>query len=337
MASSFEAFLGLEKHADNDQTWGDGTRDNLDAIGYALHGQRTMYVDPHWTLSNVTSGTPSDVRRRYSTIQAAIDAAEGEAWGEYLILVNPGTYSENLAIATSVTIAAAYGGAGGYYPAGVKINGVTTVADSVFTIDAADGDFIYVQLIGITLENAYNQTNASEITEPYLIDCQDQASYSGTRSKLVLKDCNIRMQTWGGDVTNGGNVWTYGIKAKGNWHVIADGCQITALAHGGGEDDGVVRRLFDIRGNSAQSITALVNCKRCDIDNGSYDDGTAPILFYGDDNAHLRCNHCSSPFTTGTGDIYTLGGTGSQVVGGLDSDDWLQHMNGWGIGGTVVL
>ena len=35
MPSTFEQFLGLEKHADADGTWGTGTRLNLDAIGYA--------------------------------------------------------------------------------------------------------------------------------------------------------------------------------------------------------------------------------------------------------------------------------------------------------------
>ena len=333
--SSFEAFLGLEKHASGDETWLVGEHANFDAIGYALHGQRVMYVDPNWTLSNVTSGTPSDVRRRYSTIQAAIDAAEGEAWDEYLILLSAGTYSENLTIASSVTIASASGSTGAFYPNMAKIRGVTTVADSVITIAPADSTTIYAELIGISLENNYNQENASEITEPYLIDCQDQGAYPGTRSKLVLRGCPIRMQTWGGGVTEGGNKWTYGIKAKGQWHVIADGCQITTGAYGGGEGDGVLRRLFDVRGNNAQSITAQLNVKRCDISNPSYDDGTAPILFYMDDRAHLIANHCSAP--DAVADLYVDGGTGTQVFGGVDSGDYILHSNAWGVAGTVVL
>ncbi len=338
--SSFEPFLKLEKNADNDQTWGDAARANIDALGYALHSQRVMRVDPHWSNANIFpgAGSPGVDRRRFNTIQGAIDAAEANWSGEhYLILVSRGTYHENLTITESVTIAADCGPVGAFYPNVVEIDGSTSTADSVITISPAAGDFVYVQLIGIGLENQHNADVSNPITEPYLIDAQDQASYHGTRSKLVLRGCACRMQTWGGGATNGGNEWTYGIKAKGNWHVVVDGCQLTALSYGGGQLDGIVRRLFHIEGNNAQSITAVCNVKRSDFDNASYDDGTAPVIFYADNRAQIYVNHCSSPFGAGPGIIYTDGGTGTQVFKGIGTSDYIQHMNALAVSGTVAM
>lgn len=338
--SSFEQFLGLEKHADADATWGAGNRLDRDAIGYAMSGQRLMEVDPHWTTGNLYpgAGSPSTERRKFNLIQDAIDAAELAGWGGttgYTILLNPGSYDENIVIKKSVTIASRMGANGGFYPHTVKIRGKTTVKASTVEISPADGVFVYVMFTGIAFENQYNQPQASEITVPYLIDAQDQSSYSGTRSKIILKDCMARLQTWGGDGNDGGNIWTYGIKAKGQYHMIIHGCQMTCLKHGGGQQDGIIRRLFDVRGNDAQAKTSLLGVKFCALDNLSHNDGTAPILFYMDDRSVLTVNHTVSPRQLA--DLFTDGGTGTNSRFGVQSGDAIAYSNGWGTTGSVVI
>jgi hypothetical protein len=338
--SSFTPFLKLEKPVNNDQTWGDAVRLNVNALDYAMAHQRVMFVDPHYTTSNLYpgAGAADSERRRWDTIDGAITAAEAAGWDEYLILVANGSYAENLTITKGVTIAAMCGPSGGFYPGPVRIGGQNTVEAPVITVSPADSDYVYVQLIGIGIENAFRSAVGGEISTPYAIQCDDQAAYSGTRNRLILRDCYVRMQTWGQTGGAAAHVWTYGIKAVGNWHVICEGTSLTALAYGGGYSgggQGIVRRIFDVRGNDAMGQTSLLNLKRCDIDNASYDDGTAPILFYMDDRAQLYVSHSSTPFAVDT--MHVNGGTGTQIIKGVTSSDWLNYMNAVGVSGTVVL
>lgn len=328
--SSFDAYLSLEKNADGDETWGDAMRANLDTLGYALHGAHVYVVDALYTDGNLYggAGSPGGSRRRFATIQAAITAAETEGHGEpldggtgYVILIQPGTYAEDLTITESVTLAA-LGGRGGAWSPGVKITGAASTADSIITISPADGENISVELCGIVLENAYNVTNAVEITEPYAIDAQSQATFGGVASRLSLVDCRVRMQTNGQD-----NVWTSGIKCSGWWTVTLDRCQIGAYDYGGGNNNGIVRRLLDINGDGSAK-TSQCAAKRCEFEQASYDDAGQIVTWNFDNYSFASAYDCACNQIQG--DSYTVGGTGTNTSVGIESGAPAQK-NGFGL------
>lgn len=332
MPSSYTGFLRLEKPDDDDITWGDAHRDALDAIDYALHGAAIYHVDPQNTTGNLYPGvgSPDSARRDFAQIQDAIDAAEAVGYANgYVIEVAPGDYLENLTITASVAIIGKGGSGPTYYgPAATEISGLHTAASPLITIAPADGEYVHVVLRNISLENSYDQANAVEITDPYLIDGQDQTSYSATRSKVVLDRCSVRMQTWGED-----NVWTSALRLIGNYHLVLERCRVSALNYGGGNNNGMIRRMVHIEGNNTANVTCIAHCMSTIFSQSSYDDGGELVVWYFDNKTQLTAYDCA--INLASGDSYTKGGTGTNTSYGVEADA-STYKNAYALGYLVV-
>jgi hypothetical protein len=111
------------------------------------------------------------------------------------------------------------------------------------------------------LENALADPGATEVTaEPYALWIKDKGvldTYGGL-NYYGFSDCVFRMQTWGAD-----SKWEKGIDLDCYGDVFFQNCQFTGLNYAGGNNNGYIRRLFDVAGpgSSNRLVARFDACK----------------------------------------------------------------------------
>lgn len=324
--SSYTSNLGFPQYSDDDQSHGTGERNKWETLDNINSPENIYFVSPTYTAANMPHATNATDQRHFDTIQKAIDAAE-PALGytqRPTIIVYPGQYDEALAIDDSITIVAAVGQHAATHGGGrgVLIRGDGT-ADSVITITPPDSQTISVNFMGIAFENSYSASNATKITEPYLLDVVAQGVVGTHPIWVGFKDCDIRMQTWGDN-----NSWAYGIRAQGWTSVIFDQTQVAGYGYAGDNDNGGIEHLIYSRGINDVTKLSQLSARNCQFDNSWLSTGTGDIVNV--DNGVIgtfgRCD-----FDMDYAIIYTEGTTGTNNIVGLTSSSFDKYRNSDGV------
>ena len=253
MSMTYEQHLHLALPSDDDQSHGPQLRTNWAALAKANTPKDCFFVSPDFTDANLSNALSTD-KRHFPTIQEAVTAAEGAGHGHLAtVFVYPGVYSENLVISNSVTIAGAVPpikeGLGGGN--GVLISGTASALLPTLRINPPGNTPTAVNLVNLCLINSYNQANAVDITQPYLLNVSKPAGYS-QRLYLGMKNCQSRLQTSGVD-----NTWLYGLKVDGWVEMAVKDCDFTALDWAGGGEGGI-QTLFHLRGDDPSHLLSFL-------------------------------------------------------------------------------
>jgi len=319
MAINYTAtHMQFAQPTDADEDHGDELRANWDIAEALLAPDYMYFVSTQFTSVNLDNGgeahdTVSD-QRYFSTIQAAIDAAEdGEGYTRRVIFVYPGTYVENLTVTESLAIVGlppvhSYRS---YFGAGVSIIGTTLTQDPTITFTPS-AVAQYLTLANLHIRNQYISSGTT-IDKALMLLATGYAS--GTLCQVTAGGC-----TFWGQARQDGHKWTAGIWGDGGMVINLLECQIKGDDWCNGNNNGGVKWPVYIYGGGANR-KGYANIRRCELAN-TYGGGGTLGTDYGvikiDNTA--SCNIMRSTVEYERQFACVDGGTGTNNFYGASSD-----------------
>lgn len=226
-------------------------------------------------------------RRAYPTINDAITVAQKTDGYPHpkTIFVAPGDYAEHVLVGGSINIKGL--GVLGTAALGMGTRIIGANVDTLLKITPPESQTIAVNLENIGFE-CQAGTVIGAISKAYAIDIMPQTLYGPYGVYVGLRNCQLRMQTYGS-----GNRWLAGIRGRGMVRLVIDQSEIAALNYQGG-----IEHVIHLEGDIASSKQSTLRMRRCDIDH-RYSLGTGDhLIFYGNNGTGGMVHDCNmSPST----------------------------------------
>lgn len=291
----YEEHLGFPLYSDDDDDHGDGQRAILATTGLITAPQSVFRVSPAFTEADLNCAAATD-RRLFDTIQGALNAAPSGS----TIIIEPGVYSENLAITKSVRLLGRGGwGFGGGLPI-IQNN----AASPIVTFTPPAGQTRDICLANLQLKQNWTGSGSQSWAFWLKAVTQGAGNFGAARNRIDLANCVFRQDTVPAH-------FVAGIHVEG-WNALTlKDCQFKA----GAAVNQYMSSLVYLVGEIASGKQAMIQVRDCAFEHYDYATTSTIRMDYLTGGLFARNFTVRSRATT-----VTFGSFGANTCNGLNND-----------------